>query len=449
MLRKINNHLSVVLSDVSKLTSALPAVGVVVTDANLEKGAVVMTDAGMRRTTLSALADGDGFFIVQGKGVGIKLMRTSILNKGKIRLTTSKHKETRQQITTIGYNGTTGSLPTANNTDFWIKIRKNDNDAANRSQPMPLFAGPVKTDASGTQEELATALQKSGIKNFSQEPANGYLRFEVINDEAGAAITVAAGADLTDLQFVNGSKIVTGLLTGAPALGTDEILDNIVAGDYLRAGTAVTAPIYKVVANTAGTASTPAFLTLDIPFQGASVTIAYGSTEVITASASAAAEWGIILTGIQANFDVNKFRDFYANRFTANFSDTSTLVTHTQGAYNGSGMWQQVAMDEYLAYGIDGQNDMLGMPPTYRDQEVKIPGIGSNTALTSKYSTINVEWFDVSQTALVSVVPAKGNALVYLNLLDSSGSGLLDTATANTGETLAAALGLTPADLNE
>lgn len=439
MLRRINNHLSVILSDVSKLTSALPTVGTVVTDSNLEKGAVVMTDAGMRRTTLSALADGDGFFIVQGKGIGVKLMRTPLLNKGKIRLTTSKHKEVKQQITTIGYNGTTGSLPVANNTKFYLKIRKNDNDAANRSQPESLFIGPVKTDASGTQQELAFALMSNGLKNFAQEPANGYLKIEVISD--GTAAVVSDGTQTQDAIVVKGSKVITLVDTGTTTAGnTAGIASAIPAGSTIY----IAGATYLVESLSANA------VTLTTPYQGASATITGGTTVATQfGEVTAVTNYGIRLTGVQANFDVNKFRDFYANRFTATFSDESTLVTHIQGAYNGSGMWQQVAMDEYLAYGIEGQNDMLGMPPSYRDQEVKIPGVGSNTALTSKYSTINAYWEEVNQTALVSVVPAKGNVLIYLNLLDSSGTGLLDTATANTGETLAAALGLTPANLDE
>jgi hypothetical protein len=46
---------------------------------------------------------------------------------------------------------------------------------------------------------------------------------------------------------------------------------------------------------------------------------------------------------------------------------------------------------------------------------------------------------------LVAMAPAKGNVIVYLNL-DSA--GLLDTSTANNGETFVLALGLTPADFN-
>lgn len=435
-LRQNNNVTSVILSDVAKLTSALPSAGTTVTSANLEKGAVVMVNAGLERTTLATLADGDSFMIVQGKGTGKQLMKSPVLVKGKTKITTSKHKPAVQQITTIGYNGTNGSLPAANDTSYFIKIRKNDNDAANRSQPMSLFA-QYKTDATGTQAELASGLAVVGNRNFLDEPANGYLTFEVLCDHAGAA----TGAAPDTVVGTVGERTVVITDTGANAT-----VIALSAGDYFRVGTAVTDPVYKITASTVTTSG--GTLTLDRPLL-ASISLLGTTTEYITAAQAATANFGIRITGVAGNFDVNKFRNYYVNRFTATFSDPSIQVTHTQGAQNGNGVWQQVATDEYMSYGFEGQNEMLGTPPTYRDQEVKIPGIGSDTALTSKYSAISIAWEENSQTGLVSTIPARGLVLVYLNLLDSAGLGLLDTATANTGETLAVALGLTAANLDE
>lgn len=454
MIRTNENITMSLLSDVTVATTTLPAVGSVVSNANIPTGAVVLTDVGLRRmsnTEYSALASTGQFLIVKGNGPTKPLLKSPVLTKGKVTITTQAHLPATQQITTVGYNGTTGSLPASNNTSYYIKIRKRDNDSANQSQPSSLFIGPVLTDSSGTQQELATLLLKNGIKNFNQEPGNGYLAVEALNNQAGSAVTIQAGADLTHLQFIHGSDIVTGIINagGSPALGTDEVLDNISVGDYVRAGSATTVGVYKVIANTAGTATTPAFLTLEVPFQGVSTDIAYGSATVITAANAATATWGIKLTGIENAFDVNKFRNYYSNRFDVTFSLSSTLVTKLQGAFEGVGVWQKVAMDEYMTYGFEGQNEMLGVPPTPRYQFVKIPGIGGQTALTSKYSVINLSWKETIDNSILTLSPAKGSVIVYLNLEDSSGSGILDTGTANTGETLAVALGITANTLDE
>ena len=430
MLRKANNVFSVLLNDNTVASSTLPAVGTVVTPANLPSGAVVLVNAGMQRisnTEYALLADGDKFFVVQGRGTSKSFMKSPALVKGNTSFSISRHKIEVQQVSIIGYNGTTGALPVANNTNFFIKIRKRDNDAANRSQPFSLFAGPVRTDATGTQAELASMLVRNGYLNFKDEPANNYLKFEAICDAAGAVPTTT-----TTFAAVYGSRTVT----------VDALPGNVAVNDYIRLeGTGVTSPVYKVV-SISGLS-----LVLNSPFTGTTATYAVANTRRITAVLAAAANFGVSLTGIAAPFDVNQFRDYYANRFTATFSDTSTLVSHMVGAFNGNGTWQQVAMDEYMSYGFEGETQQLATPSIPRDQFVKIPGIGTNTALSSRYSCLDIAWQE-SISGLVSMDGGKGNVLVYLNLDSTSPLGLLDTATANNGETFVQALGLTASDFD-
>jgi hypothetical protein len=425
MLRKADNVFSVALSDVSIATTTLPTAGSVVTNDNIPAGAIVMVDAGMRRTTLATLATGDIYHIVQGKGAGVPLMKTPAIKKGSETISSKAFAPKTQQITAIGFNGTTGALPVANETSFYIKIRKNDNDAANRSQPFSLFA-QFKTDATATQEELAFGLVANGIANMRLEPANGYLRFETLINNAGAAIT----GTVANFGVTYGSKTVT----------LDGTVTNVNVGDVIT----LDGIAYKVEAVTS-----PTSITLEIAYQGTTGSIAVADVKVVAAATAATADFGVRLRGVEADFDVVRFRDFYVNRFTATFSDDATLVTHLQGASEGVGAWQHVAMDEYMNYGYEGQNDVIGVPPLTRDQVVKIPGVAGNTALTVKYSVINLKWVEDVRGALVSLSPAEGNVVIYLNLEDNAGSGILNTTPDNTGETLAAALGLTPADLNE
>ena len=432
MLRKANNVFSVLLNDGTVASSTLPVVGTVVTPANLPSGAVVLVNAGMQRisnTEYAALANGDTFFIVEGRGVTKSFMKSPVLTKGNTKFSISRHKPAIQQMSVIGYNGTTGALPTASNTSFFIKIRKRDNDAANRSQPFSLFAGPVRTDATGTQAELASMLVRNGYLNFKDEPANHYLKFEAICDAAGAVPT--------------GTTTIFTPAYGSRTVAIDGTLTNVSVGDYIRLeGTGVTSAVYKVTGYTASNS-----IVLDSPFTGTAAVYAIANVRRITAVLAAAANFGVSLTGIAAPFDVNAFRDYYANRFTATFSDSSTLVSHMVGAFNGNGTWQQVAMDEYMSYGFEGENNQLATPSIPRDQFVKIPGIGTNTVLSSRYSCLDISW-EESISGLVSRDGGKGNVLVYLNLDSTSPLGLLDTVTANNGETFVIALGLTAANFD-
>jgi len=416
---------SVVLDKNATTTAAVNAavaVGAVVTKDNLPDGAIVLVDAGMRRMNAAAYTAADRFRFVQGRGATKSLMISPMLTKASTTISSSNHRVAAQQVSVVGYNGTANALPAANSTDYFIKIRKNDNDAANRSQPMSLFAGPIKSAASASQVGIAEALVSNGIANFAKEPANNYLGFDLLTDSASAANTGAGTVTAT-----KGSKLVT--------FGTD--VDAVaVVGDYIRfdesagAAPATTDAVYKVVAMD----TTNEIMTLDRPFSSASqAATAQGNAVIIAAAGLAAGNWGVRLTGIQADFDVNAFRDYYVNRFTVTFSDESTLVT-TTGARTGSGMWEQVAMDEYMSYGFEGENSMLGVPPRMRDQEVAVDG---------KYGCIEVSWTESIQ-GLVSLQGGKGSVLFYINL--QAGGALGATSS---GVDVATILGIAAADVQQ
>lgn len=422
MLRTADNVFSVVLDDNTK--TALPGALDVVTDLNLPAGSICAVDAGMRHlTTPAALAAAKRYRLVQGRGAGKSLMMSPMITIEGSTLSSSKHKVAVQQVSIVGYNGTTGSLPKAADTDFFIKIRKNDNDAANRSQPMSLFAGPVKTDATPTQAELAFALAGNGIVNFAKEPANGYLTFSTLSDEAGAAVT----GTLVNLEFTKGSReVVSDTL--------NVTITNVAVGDAIKVAAATTSSVYLVTAVENGTTTTPAKITLSYAFQEASATVAKATARRIAAVDLDASECGVRMTGVQADFNVNSFRDYYVNRFTVTFSDPSTLIT-TTGAQSGSGVWQQVAMDEYMSYGFEGENSMLGVPPRMRDQEVIEGG---------KYGCIEISWSEPIQ-GLVSLQGGKGSVLFYVNLNTATGA----LGAASTGSKLVTVLGFIAADVQQ
>ena len=365
----------------------------------------------MLLAAFDALDDSTRLRVVQN--IGGELVFTAAFTKGAIvkaaliggnntYATVAQYVAAVQQITRIGYNGTAGSLPTTTSeTSFYIKVRKNDLDAANRSQPNSLFA-QFKTDATGTQEELGLGLVKNGIKNMSTQPTgnNGYLKFEALCDEAGAAVT-AGGA--LNLIFTEGSTEVKGSANNVQ-------VTNVAVGDLIKIAAAVTSPVYKVKSVTAATATTPYIIELTFAYQGAAATVAVGTCRRILAAASAAAEFGVQLRGVASDFDVDAFRNYYANRFTATFSDTSTLNTHVQGANDGNGTWQQVAMDEYMSMGNQGENEQLAVPPRKRTSSVVTDGEYDAIMITVK-EDIN---------GLVTAEKADASILIYAQ--DGSGS---------------------------
>ena len=398
MFRKANNKFFAAVAEGTTLLSAITvAEGAVVTPANLNEGAVVITDLGLVRLSqaaLVALGDNDQFMIVQGKGASQPLLKSEVLTKGKITISSAKHVAAVQQVTNIGYAGSgTEALPAANDTSYYIKIRKNDNDAGNRSQPFSLF-GQYKTGGSATQEEVAYGLTANLVRNLRDE-AVPYIDVNVLCDEAG--ISVGAAGTITATY---GSAAVT---WGTAADAVAAVGDTIRFDASVGASPALTDPVYKIIAiNT-----TTEVMTLDRPYTGTSmVTALVGNAVLIPNATAIAAEFGITLTGVASPFDVNAFRDYYANRFTATFSDSNIAVVTSTGARDGVGVWQKVAMDEYMTYGFEGQNGMLGVPPRMRDQEV-VTG--------AKYSAIEISWTEDIGT-LVTSHGASGSVIVYCGL---------------------------------
>jgi len=126
------------------------------------------------------------------------------------------------------------------------------------------------------------------------------------------------------------------------------------------------------------------------------------------------------MTGVASDFDVNAFRNYMTIRFTATFSDTSTLNTHVTGATDGTGTWQQVAMDEYMSMGNQGENQMLSVPPVMRTSSVVTDG---------QYDCIHIA-IKEDINGLVSAEKADADIFIFLD----TGSG------SPSGDTLATAL---------
>jgi hypothetical protein len=413
-LRRQDN---VAYAAIADTTAASPG-AVVITPSTLAVGAAALVDEGnlayVAAIPFDALAEDRKLRIVQN--IAGKLVFSAAFTKGAIiksaplkSATVKQFSAAQQQITRIGYNGTTGALPTTIvESGFFIKLRKNDNDAANRSQPNSLFA-QFKTDATGSQEELAFGLVKNGIQNMSTQPAgnNGYVKFEMLN--AGAR-TAATATGVVTLTFTKDSTLVTASAATAST--------NIVAGDYVAIAAATTSGVYKVKSKD-GSGN----LTLETAYQSDTVTIVASAANIRIANAVAVvAASGIQISGVASDFDVNAFRNYYSNRFTATFSDTSTLNTHVQGALDGTGVWQQVAMEEYMSMGNQGENQMLSVPPVMRTSSVVTDG---------QYDCLQISVKE-DINGLVSAEKADADILVFIQ--DGSGSP--------SGTTIATALGV-------
>ena len=400
MLRKQDN---ITYAVVGTQAAGVPVAAGIASATTVAAGAIAVVDEGnviLNAAAYTALASDRTVRLVQN--IAGELVFTSAMTKGVIKTSTHAYTAPVQQITRIGFDGVSaGAMPVANDTSYFIKIRKNDPDAANRSQPSSLFA-QFKTDATGSQSELAMGLVKNGVKNMEDEPGNGYLRFEALCDDAGAPSTAASGT----ITFTYGSKTVT---TSGATPATDYPV-----GSFIRFGTTLTDAVYEVVA----VSNAASAITLGSAYEGVSGTLLVTTHEFITAALAAVADFGVQMRGIENAFDVDAFRNYYTNRFTATFSDSTVLNTHVSGATNGVGTWQQAAMDEYMSMGFQGQNGMMGIPPRNRT---------SSVTSGSTYSTMMIT-ADESISGLVSDNTETGKIILYGELAVAGTSALAAAA---------------------
>lgn len=293
-----------------------------------------------------------------------------------------------EQVSTIGYNGSTGSIDVSGTEDFFLNLLFTFDESmwSTQGQYFPFI---VENVSGIDQIDVAASL----AKQINYQATNGNMRplstqgplvkATILSGEAGAAIGAAAD---TVVGYA-GSKTVTITDTAA----NNSITGLFVAGDYFRAGTATTDPVYKVASSTVTAAG--GVLTLDMPLQ-ANVNLVGNTSEIITAAQAAAAAAGVVITGqaLQWVKDFYKYLQVTFRPLLKNFGST-TLATTAAVRPVGSG--KQVAEIESFANGFDGALNRTIVP---------LPTVKADADTSVNYDTIVIAWFDTSDTT-----PVDGN----------------------------------------
>ena len=297
------------------------------------------------------------FFIAQN--VGGKILKSASFKYDDITKQTFKdHVASSEQITWIGYDGSSfdGVASFTAGDDLWLTIIMQNPNERDRSQPTRRYAQHVVKTGNISGIEVGKALVSNLNKSLSLEmEANGIMLPELVS----AAALNTTNDFTTDVSVTNGSKYLTHTTNANYATSTP-----LAVGDYVRfaaagsAGTsALTDAVYRVEELISVTSTR-----LDRPVTGA-ITDIYedsdgsGNVQVIPAAAAQAATWAIKITGTANQFDLVKYRNFYKNRFVASASEdfgTISIYTPTKAA-EGAGGYQQVALDEYMSWGYEGQ----------------------------------------------------------------------------------------------
>jgi len=306
-----------------------------------------------------------------------KEMADGTLLKSEILSTANVEKVIRKvgtaavnKVQYFGSNGTAGSIEALDENFYRLKIEMKEGYTTNNHGTSMVKHAIYESDGSATQYEIASGLASSGFSNFSREPKNisgqAPIVFKAICDNAGVANAFDGGSEATHLTFVQGSKLVTGTISGATSgcLGTDEFLATVVVGDFLRSATPTTGDVYKIVALNTGTTTTPFTIELDKPYRGVTSNIAVASTEYITAALGAAANWGICLTGQTQDFSVGKKANIIVDwdYSLENFGATSDVASANTAANPGINTYRQMQELEWFLQGNEGSFMRVGYP---------------------------------------------------------------------------------------
>lgn len=382
-LQNVSNHKQLLIG---KNNPTSPTAGTVATPSSLADGAIAVTtiDGVILDTTSSAaLSDTAQVIFVQGQGSTKPLIKTAPFAKKDVIVAKGKlYAAAAQQVSTVGYDGSTGNIVNPGvGTSIILRNTFKTNFYQFSDKLMESIVG-YKVTAADTIASLATKLQKRAIQDV-QKYVNIPYKVELLSSNAGVANAATAGADFTHLKFTKGSTLVVGTNgSGVEMNGSDEAIDVLAAGYFLRAGTAVTSPTYLVNTVTSGTGTTPAGtplrITLDSPFQGDTTEIAVGSTEYITAANVVAGNVGIKFTGLpQRLFGANTFR-YETSKFvtTAQNFSTTEVVNAATVPTEGSGVYEQIAEEEFFFQLGEGMHDnaLIQIPPVTMRTNVETTG---------------------------------------------------------------------------
>lgn len=428
----------------------------------LEDGVVALVKEDLTFVAWGSLSTGERYFLVQGQGIGKKLVYSAEMiagseNSGENSVKWAVFSHSKEQISYVGYNGTSGALPTTADTNYSFVLTMKGNSISDRTQPCRFYPNyKVAAGASNVQYTLANGLAKSVNKQFSDEAeANKLISAAMVCDEAGVGAGISGAAAAYEfgasVNVVKGSKEVTFTASCLPA-GTSTT--GLAVGDFLRFGVmgagavpGVTLPVYRI----ASIAADGLTATLESAYRGETTTLGMDNTiaqseiGVIASATGLAAEFGVRIVSEDNQFDAANYAGVEPNRFVISVGNTSsnltsTTVTTTQNARTGNGTYKQAANAEFTSRGEMGE-PTLGTPPHIRstvlgDQSAVI----ANDTMHSDVRPYNRRAFGVITIKQV-VTPVDGIAgsgkypndtVIFVEVSDgTNSSGTKNDASAN------------------
>ena len=296
-----------------------------------------------------------------------------------------------EQVSYLGYDGVSGNMDATSNNFFIIKLEHLPNSFIYGKRPANYKYGTFQSTNGSSALINATGLVKSLVQNFKP---NRNIDWRVFTELTSSGARIAAGASGT-LTFTKYSKTVIASAVAAT--------NGVVVGDYISSATGFTSGVYKITAidGTSGN------LTLDIAYNGNTISGVDSTTSIASLAASVGGgSVGIKITGIKQKYDVNRWRQYNKVRFNVLLENfVAGINVATTGANEGTGVYEQVANDEYISWGDEGQVFVDQIPPMFREQD---------TVVGTQYNPVILGWLD-KLNSLIGAGENRGSAILYIS----------------------------------
>lgn len=263
-----------------------------------------------------------------------------------------------EQVSIVGYNGTTGSIDANATNMIFTFVGDWDYELWEQQKYQKAFNYFSLTP---TQQSVAVSFVSQFNFDGSRATLNGtgpMASAVTLNDGTAASPATAATAIV-----VNGSDIVTlnAADAGIQVVGTILRLGNTSTS---ATGRGVTVPVYVVIATpTTDSTLSAAQVRLNTFFQGttdAALDLTTDAGVVATAT-----NWGMKFTGLPLTWGIPPYSDFKYNKVSFHFSMVgfgATTVSNPTVASRGQGTYQEVAEFEYFAQGNEGALNRTVIP---------------------------------------------------------------------------------------
>lgn len=404
-MQTINNHLSLLIGKDIARTASVQALDPTAA-AFLADGEIVVCDASGTVLDSTTVIGKEKIFIRQGQGTSKpQIISPAIFKKGVKSFKVGNYTAKAEQISYVGFDATTsvGSIDVINSNDYIVRIT--DKNSTTYGTKGIDKIGAYTSDSTATQLEVATGLAKSLRENFERVTPKPLIVERVSNGTFGTTVS--------NVTLTNGSTTVTKTAHGISAGAIVRFYattDNVLGAVYVVA---------SVTANT---------FELDIPYQGASSTTLECFVNTVAPTA-----YGIRLTGQANPFSVES-REYVVNRFDVAIVNggTTTITTPTK-AFEGHGVYEQVAALEYFAQGFEGFIDRNTVPHVSARANADSAEKYSFLVLehTSKQGTAvtgNAE--DHKQTILAFAITAAGAPNTYATNAQGAASSVAEVLNA-------------------